>query len=150
GQVFGEVMADLLREGRIAVPISGGLDSRATVAVLRGGDGKVGHRLWAYSYGYDRDSVETRIARQVAERRGLPFGSFTIEPYLFERLDRILTSVEGFQDVTQCRQAAVLEEIGPRADYIIAAHWDDVWLDDIGLSGKEREAMSADAVAGHT
>ncbi len=135
--VFHAVMRDLLAEGRIALPISGGLDSRSTVAALphavMGGTG----RLWTYSYGYSDDSVEIQIARQVARGRDLPFTAFTIGEYLFNELDQVLECVEGFQDVTQCRQAAVAASLGRNADYVVAAHMGDLWLDDTGLVTSE-------------
>jgi hypothetical protein len=152
GELFHEVMSGLLRSGpqttndqpptgrRIALPISGGLDSRCTIAAIDSDrlstlNAQSSTQLWAYSYGYSEDSVETRIARQVAATRGLPFEAFTIKPYLFDRLAHILAAVEGFQDVTQCRQAFVADELAQHADYVIAAHWGDVWLDDMGLVG---------------
>ena len=133
--IFREVMDDLNCQGRVALPISGGLDSRSTTTFA--GNGQTtsdGHKLWAYSYGYTDDSRETEIARRIADARDLPFHGFTIKPYLFQRLDQVLDSVEGFQDITQCRQAAVLDQIGARADYVIAAHWGDVWMDTAGLA----------------
>ena len=137
--VFGAVMSELVEPltDRVALPLSGGLDSRCTVAAL-GAELPSGlaNRLWSYSYGYVEDSVETRIARQVAAARGLPFNPFTIKPYLFGRLEEILSAMEGFQDLTQCRQAFVTEALGHRADAVIAAHWGDVWLDDLGLVGR--------------
>ncbi len=145
-RIFGEVMADHLRTGRIAVPISGGLDSRTTVAAMRGNHED---RLWAYSYGYSGDSVETRIAQQVAACRALPFQKFTVGPYLFDHLDRVIDSVEGFQDVTQSRQAAVSSETARHADYLIAAHWGDVVLGDMGLSG-QTAPMDEAAILEHT
>ncbi len=151
GQVLGDVLADQTRDGRIAVPISGGLDSRTTVAMITRDDRRsaVDGRLWSYSYGYSEDSIETRIARQVASARGLPFQCFTIRPYLFDRLDLVLASVEGFQDVTQCRQAAVSDEICLHADYLIAAHWGDVWLDDMGLADEEFPPRKDEFVIDH-
>lgn len=166
-RVFGSVMAELLEEGprttdyrlldqptaavscqssvvggpatRIALPLSGGLDSRSTAAALTSDLWPlISGRLWSYSYGYSEDSVETRIARQVAAARGLPFAPFTIQPYLFERLHWILGAVEGFQDLTQCRQAFVAEPLGHDADFVIAAHWGDVWLDTMGLAARRR------------
>lgn len=140
-RIFQEVMAEHIQGGRVAIPISGGLDSRSTVAAITppaGGSGDYSH-LWAYSYGYSDDSQETRIACQVAGSRRLPFQAFTIRPYLFHNLNLVLDSVEGFQDVTQCRQAAVIGEIARRADYLIAAHWGDVWLDDMGLVNRKPE-----------
>ncbi len=44
-----------------------------------------------------------------------------------------MNCVEGFQDITQCRQAAVTDELAQRADWLIAAHWGDVWLDSPGV-----------------
>src|SRR5258707_883392 len=106
-------MSEQLREGKIAVPISGGLDSRCTVAAVNGLNEH--DSLWSYSYGYSEDSTETHISREVARARRLPFTAFTVKPYLFDRLQRVLGAVEGFQDVTQCRQAAVLEELRQKA-----------------------------------
>ena len=71
------------------------------------------------------------------------FQAFTIHPYLFHNLNLVLDSVEGFQDVTQCRQAAVVGEIASQADYLIAAHWGDVWLDDMGLAEPRSRAPIA-------
>lgn len=129
---FVEVMNDLTAAGRIALPISGGLDSRSTVATIAP-DSPAHARLWAYSYGYSDDSVETRIAKEVAAARGLAFDAFTIGPYLFDRLPDIIAAAEGFQDVTQARQSAVSGEIAAHAAYLIAAHWGDVFLDDMGV-----------------
>ncbi|MGQ9698640.1 MAG: hypothetical protein ACUVRO_11690 [Armatimonadota bacterium] len=143
--LFRAVMQDLLRKGRIAVPISGGLDSRSTVAVVDSILAKSG-RLWSYSYGYAEASAETCIAHQVAATRDLPFSSFVIAPYLFDRLADVLACTEGFQDITQPRQASVVEEIGRHADFVIAAHWGDVWLDDMGLC-ETRLSLSNEQVA---
>ena len=136
---FGDVLQDVLAEhasgGRLAIPISGGLDSRTTVAALTGGKRAIGESgsVWAYSYGYSEDSVETRIARRVAAARNLPFEALTIGPYLFERLQEVLSCVEGFQDITLARQAFVAPQLAEKADRVVAAHWGDVWLDDMGL-----------------
>ena len=135
--ILHQVLDDQAASGRIAVPISGGLDSRTTVAALTRADRRAGpERLWSYSYGYTDESVETRIARRVAAARGLPFEAMTIGPYLFDRLGAVLSCVEGFQDVTQSRQATVSDLLAREADAVIAAHWGDVWLDDMGLEGR--------------
>jgi hypothetical protein len=145
-RLFQEVMREQIGGGRLALPISGGLDSRSTVAAITQPEGSLvaSSHLWSYSYGYSDDSVETTIARQVAGARGLPFSAITIRPYLFDRLDLILASVEAFQDVIQCRQAAVVEEISRHADYLLAAHWGDVWLDDMGLVDKPAKPIAND------
>jgi asparagine synthase (glutamine-hydrolysing) len=143
GDRFHAVMDDAFRAataggGRLAIPVSGGLDSRSTVAALhclektRSADAE---RLWLYTYGYGSDSVETRIAKQVAAAAGLPCASFDIPPYLFARKRQILEAVEGFQDITQCRQAAIQDTLAAQASHIVCAHWGDVWHDAMGWHG---------------
>jgi hypothetical protein len=146
GRILGDVVADLTRERRVAVPISGGLDSRSTVAALPAGDDA--GPLWTYSYGYTSRSIEKRIAQEVAAARDLTFEAFTIRPYLFDRLGTVLGAVEGFQDLTQCRQAAVSVDLARHAEFVIAAHWGDVWLDDMGTA-RHGGPMGDNAIADH-
>jgi len=87
---FHEVLDEATASGRIAVPISGGLDSRSTFAALTRAGAPARERLWCYSYGYSDDSIETRIARRVAESRGARIETRSVGPYLFERLARRL------------------------------------------------------------
>lgn len=122
------VAADLTGDGRVALPISGGLDSRCTVAALAGLEGR---ELWPYSYGWGDDSVELRIAGEVAVAAGLPLATHRIGPYLFDRLETVLDATEGFVDLTQPRQAAVAAQLGGHADAVLAAHWGDVWMDTV-------------------
>jgi asparagine synthase (glutamine-hydrolysing) len=144
-----QVMTDQLGDHRTAIPISGGLDSRTTVAAgVPASDRLVSNNLWAYSYGFGRNSPELPIARAVAQTRNLTFAEYVVEPYLFDRLDLVLGCTEGFQDVTQARQATIVGKMAQRADRVIAAHWGDVWLDDMGLVG--REDASPAEVTEHT
>lgn len=144
GRVFGDVMREQIADGAIALPVSGGLDSRSTIVPVLKSDADARNRLWAYSYGYSDRSIETAISRELAAVRGLNFQSFTIGAGLFSQVDAILDATEGFQDVTQCRQAAVTDELAAHADHVIAAHWGDVWCDQMGLAdqtGADDEAV---------
>lgn len=126
--VWQEVVNELAGAGRVAVPLSGGLDSRCAAAALCGrasdADG-----LWSYSYGYMPDSIELRIARQVARAAGLPFHAHVIERTLLDDIDLIDAALEGFQDLTQARQVAVRSLLRSKADVVLGAHWGDVWMD---------------------
>lgn len=133
GNLFRDIMNGLCRSGRIALPISGGLDSRCAVAAVPANE------IWSFSYGYTADSTETKIARKIAAARNIRFDAFTIDPYLMDLLPYITEAVEGFQDLTQTRQAAVNDQLRRNADYVIAAHWGDVWLDGFGLPEKQTE-----------
>src|SRR5262249_14757494 len=141
------VLAEQTASGRVAIPISGGLDSRTTVALLTESGRSATERFWAYTYGYGDDSVETSIGRRVGAARGLPVRSLTIGRYLFDRLDDVLDAVEGFQDVTQPRQAAVSHLLARDADCVVAANWGDGWLDGMGVAENARggEALAAHA-----
>jgi hypothetical protein len=147
-RIFHQVLDEAAGEGRVAVPLSGGLDSRSTVAAITRPERQrpAGLSLWAYSYGYTDDSIETRIARRVARARGLPFQAYTVRPYWFERLDQVLGWTEGFQDLTLARQAFVRDEVAAQAESLIAALWGDVWLDDMGLAGKPAQGLDDAAI----
>lgn len=128
GDILKAAVLDQTRYGRVVLPLSGGLDSRTVAACL-----PQGCAVRTYSYGYSNDSVEIRIAKQIARRRDLDFTEHTIKPYLFDQLETVLSAVEGFQDVTQARQAQVADWLSGSADYVIGAHWGDVLCDDMGL-----------------
>ena len=134
----GAEMDDLLSEildgrsresGPIGVPLSGGLDSRSTLAVLTRADGPTPRsQLRAFSYGYAPDSIELEIATELAAVRGLPIDTFVVEPYLLDDLDLVLAATEGLVDLTSCRQAVVLEHLERETAAVVAAHWGDVWF----------------------
>lgn len=136
-EAFADLFALVLKEQaqgkRMALPISGGLDSRSTVAVLGEAGRGSSESLYPFSYGYGQASPELKIASLVAHSRGFALETWEIKPYLFEQLQRITACLEGFQDITQCRQASVVDSLAQTSDYVLAAHWGDVWLDDMGF-----------------
>jgi hypothetical protein len=129
GAVLGAAVADQTNRGTVALPLSGGLDSRTVAALL-----PKHTSVQAYSYGYSPKSVETQIAGRIARVKGLKFYSHVIQPYLMETIPTVMEAVEGFQDVTQARQAAIADWLNDRADYVLAAHWGDVLCSDMGCS----------------
>lgn len=136
GKIFTDVLSEMANHKNLALPLSGGLDSRSTLAVFGTPEKTGAQSLFPFSYGYAENSVETRIARQLAEKRHLPIKTWTVQPYLFDKLDQIMAAVEGFQDITQCRQAFVIDELAQNTDHVLAAHWGDVWLDSMGFIGQ--------------
>lgn len=144
-EVLGAKLLDAVSTGRVAVPVSGGLDSRTTVALIPAEAWNSG-RLWAYSYGYAEASAELRIAQTIAQRRALPFGRFVVGEYLFDHLDELDAVLDGFVDLTQPRQAAISAVLAERADAVLCAHWGDVWFDASGLppdAGDTPEKLAA-------
>jgi len=125
-----------LKNKRVSLPISGGLDSR----LLTGMVAERGHSyqsLWSYSYGLTEKSAETKIAVQIAEAASIPFSSYTVPNYLFVKTDTITASVELFQYLPGTRQACMIDVLSKDADAVIGGHWGDVWMDDIGIAGMD-------------
>ncbi|MBF0430921.1 MAG: hypothetical protein HQK83_06555 [Fibrobacteria bacterium] len=137
-----EVSGEISNTGRVALPVSGGLDSRTLASSLSHNSAKRHGNVFGFSYGYQNSSVETSIATNIAQSRQLPFTKFTIEPYIFESLPLIQGSTEGIQDITQCRQAFVFNWLQEHADSVVAGHWGDVWLDDMGLLSHGHEPFT--------
>jgi asparagine synthase (glutamine-hydrolysing) len=133
-QIMNEIVSDQLSTGITAVPVSGGLDSRMLASHIRNGQD-----IWSYSYGYSEASAETRIAHQIAVKRDLPFQKFTIDNYLFDNLDYVVSSIEGFHDLTQARQASVVSKIGQNAQYVMTGHWGGSWFENFGDKPIEAE-----------
>lgn len=144
GEAYFDDIHDCLRLGlayavqdkRVAIPVSGGLDSRMLAGALT--EKEMPYRaLNAFSYGYTDNSIETRIAEQVANSRQIPFYGYTMPNYLFNKLDVITESVELFQYVDGTRQASATGWLAENADIVVGGHWGDVWLNNTGITSQE-------------
>lgn len=142
--VLDRVLDRQIEGARVALPISGGLDSRTTVASITRPDRAGPARdLWAFSYGYGADSPELRIAAAVGRARDLDVAALVIDPYLFDDIDRAVTRTEAAEDLTLCRQLAVTDRLRQHADVVVAAHWGDVWFDHAGGEVDDTPAETA-------
>jgi len=143
GQLFNTVVRDQVKDKAVALPLSGGLDSRSTLVPLSVADCGGAVRLIPFSYGYSEDSIEINIAKQLAHKRDLPLQTWTIQPYLFDQIEPVLGHIEGFHDLTLPRQAFVIDRLAEEASHVLAAHWGDVWLDDMGFLDQELPLSNA-------
>lgn len=147
---FHQVIAEEVQGKTVAVPISGGLDSRSTLIPLTDSSLTQAEKLVYFSYGFGQDSIETQIATQLANKRALDLSVWQIRPYLFDQVQRVLSATEGYQDITLSRQADVVGKLGEQATHVLAAHWMDVWLDDMGFLATDSplsdEALTAKMV----
>jgi hypothetical protein len=139
---FDSILADSLsyavQNKRVALPISGGLDSRTLAGIITAH--KFDYRsLWSFSYGFTDKSHETKIASKIATARGVDFNRYTVPDYLFDKIDLIADSVELFQYIDGTRQAAMNNILEGKCDTIIGGHWGDVWLDDAGVESLTEE-----------
>lgn len=129
--ILQEVVSAATVDKKVALPISGGLDSRTLAGVVSKQAVKP-KSIWAYSYGYTAKSVETKIAKKIAVAEGLTLDSYVVPQYLFGKSATIADAVELFQYIDGTRQAAMLDELKENADVVVGGHWGDVWMDDTG------------------
>ena len=123
--------ADLTQE-RVAVGLSGGLDSRNLLGCL-----PKQAAVYAYGYGYASDSIELEIGQKLAQAQGIPFHAYVIPANFWQRLTVGTAVTEGFQDLLQARQLTVIEQIGSQADFYLGGLWGDVWHDTMGMMAYE-------------
>ena len=126
---------------RVALPISGGLDSRMLAGIINKSNCK-SDNIWAYSYGYSKQSQEIKIAAQVAATYNILFESYTVPNYLFKELDHITDAVELFQYIDGTRQASIRDLLEKKADVVIGGHWGDVWMNNFDLGNGSEEEKS--------
>lgn len=118
----------------LTLPISGGLDSRTLAGALTHPSFQGAFAsLKAFSYGYTNHSQETSIAAAIAAARKLPFESFKIDNFLFDKIGAVVEAVELFQYVDGTRQAGVTEWMAGNGNVVIGGHLGDLWMNDAGL-----------------
>jgi len=142
-QKFDYRLSELHTAGNFAkkkiLPLSGGLDSRTLYASWTKNKAE---NISLLSYGYSKNSIEIRIAKQLAQTRHNPIYTQTIQPYFNTDLDRIILAVEGFQDASLCRQAALDGRFTSPETRIAGGHWGDVWLDNMYSPHLENNSLS--------
>lgn len=120
---------------RVAIPISGGLDSRLLAGELTS---SIPYQaLSGFSYGFTENSPETKIAEQIATQRNIPLHSYVMPNYLFEEIDNIREAVELFQYIDGTRQASATNWLTDNADVVVGGHWGDVWMDNMHVENDE-------------
>ena len=121
-----------LKGKSVAIPVSGGLDSRTLAGVISKLP-DIDNSKWAYSYGFSKTSAEILIAEKIAKSCNYSFYSYVVPNYLFDNIGIISGSVEQFQYVDGTRQACMKDELELRSELVVCGHWGDVWLSDMGV-----------------
>lgn len=119
-----------LRDKKILIPLSGGLDSRTLVAVVSKHK-NLKEYATAFSYEYHNAAIrETKFAQQVARAADINFRSFSIpKGYLWKKLEQAAILNGCHSEFTHQRQLAVLDEIFSAGDIFFLGHWGDVLFD---------------------
>lgn len=127
------VVGQAVQNKRVALPLSGGLDSRTLAGVLTHKDFKQrfpkSGAITSFSYEYANGLPEAQISSKIAATLNLPFKKFIVPNYLFNKMAVVEDSVEMFQTIDGTRQIMVGDWLAENSDVVLGGHWGDVWLD---------------------
>ncbi len=127
--LFEGITNRLLKEKRIILPLSGGLDSRSQAAALTGRKD-----VFAYSYEFEGSFNETYYGQKIAEACGWKFRKYTIpKGYLWDRLSEISKINGCYSDFVNPRQVAISDYFPQMGDVFYLGHWGDVLFDNMNL-----------------
>lgn len=135
--LFEQIISEQLKDSKVILPLSGGLDSRTQAVALA----KIKNPVTAYSYSFKRGFSESGIGRKIAKICGFDFKEFTIESgYLWPKLEELASINQCYSDFTHPRQMAVLDDLKKMEGTFSLGHWGDVLFD----RGAPPEAKEAD------
>ena len=122
---FENLISSNLKNKKIILPLSGGLDSRTIASALRNSD-----NVSAYSYEFLGGIKETKYAKKICEEMGWPvFDYYIPEGYLWDKIDELANINYCQSDFIHPRQMAVISEISKLGDLIVSGQWGDVLFD---------------------
>ncbi|MBA65889.1 MAG: asparagine synthase [Candidatus Marinimicrobia bacterium] len=124
-EIFERLIKEKIKNRKIILPLSGGLDSRTLAAALRNEK-----NLVSYSYEFVGGIRETDYAKQISNSMGWEFYKFYIEKgYLWNKIDELADINLCQSDFTHPRQMAVINKIAELGNLILSGQWGDVLFD---------------------
>ncbi len=131
--IFETLIFSNIKNKKIILPLSGGLDSRTIASALRNKDDIV-----SYSYEFIGGINETKYAKKISEEMGWPFYNYLIpKGYLWKKIEKLAEINLCQSDFTHPRQMAVIDKVSKLGDLIISGQWGDVLFDLPKMNAKE-------------
>lgn len=128
--LFETIIDEQVKDKKVILPLSGGLDSRTQAAALR----HLNKKVHAYSYEFEKGHNETKYAEQIAKVCDFPFEKWIIPSgYLWKDIEEIASINQCYTEFTHPRQAAVLDKLADLGEVISLGHWGDVLFDNMDL-----------------
>jgi len=132
-QLFHKIIDEQTREGKVILPLSGGLDSRTMAVALK----HLGKTPFTYSYRFTGSFNETSYGKKIAQTLGWEFEDITIPPsYLWDQIEEAGNLNGCYSEFTHARQVAVAERLSKKGDVWLLGHWGDVLFDDMHVNPK--------------
>ncbi|MDY7080687.1 MAG: asparagine synthase-related protein [Chloroflexota bacterium] len=118
------VRRQLKRDGAIGVHLSGGMDSRALVAIIN----ELGHPVSTFTFGTP-GCGDAWIAKRVARRLNVPNYFYELEPtYLVAKAERGVRLTDGTKNCVDMHVLGTLEETAEQVDVLYTGYMVDAFL----------------------
>ncbi len=124
----------------VILPLSGGLDSRTQAVALK----SLNKSVVSYSYKFKDGFDEVSIAKKIAKECGFEFHGFEIENgYLWDVIDELSKTLEGYSEFTHPRQMAITDFFKEIEGVFSLGHWGDVLFDKGGLETYKQDELTS-------
>jgi len=144
GILSGLIPDDLLRDGTVLLPLSGGLDSRLLACLLK--ERRVPYEAMTFG---PRESTEPYIAKQVAKRLGVSIRHLDLKDEYYKPFgDTVTWRTGGLSNHRHCHLYSCLSANGISPDYLVHGFLGDVYSGGSQPGSAARYDMSRDAALG--
>jgi hypothetical protein len=117
--IFESYIEKNIKDEKIILPLSGGIDSRTIAAAIPYGLDKI----VAYSYKFEGGIDEVEFGRSIAKAKGLDFKDFQISKgYLWNHLKELTDVTHCYSEFTHSRQLAVISELEKLGNLFLLGH----------------------------
>ncbi len=128
--LFEAIIAEQVRDEKVILPLSGGLDSRTQAAALA----HLKKRVHAYSYSFYRGHDETSYSRKIAKECSFGFTAWQIpKGYLWPEIKRLADLNGCYSEFTHPRSMAFIDQYQELGEVFSLGHWGDVLFDGMGI-----------------
>ncbi len=125
-ELFTSIIESQVRDKKVILPLSGGLDSRTQAAALK----ILGKKVHAFSYRFKGGLDETSYARRIAEECGFAFENWQVSTgYLWNKIGELARLNNCYTDFTHPRQMAFSGNYRELGEVFSLGHWGDVLFD---------------------
>lgn len=128
--LFEKIVDDQVKDLRVILPLSGGLDSRTQAAALK----HLQKPVHAYGYAFEGGHDETEYGKRIAEVCGFRFEDWKVPAgYLWDCVEQLAHINGCYSEFTHPRQMAFVDRYAALGDVFNVGHWGDVLFDDMGV-----------------
>ena len=125
--LFHKILNEQVKDNKVILPLSGGLDSRTQAVGLK----YLKKTVTSYSYSFENGFNESGISKKIASKADFKFTDFTIKKgYLWNVINKLASINNCYSEFTHPRQMGVYKELkNLNGEVFSLGHWGDVLFD---------------------